>query len=85
MSIEMITAIGAFLVGIASVISAILLNRKTTALMEYRLTKVEEKLDSHNGYAQKFAETTDSIAGIKTDIAVIKTSLEYIAKEAEGK
>lgn len=83
MSIEMFTAIGAFLVGTASVISAILLNRKTTALMEYRLTKVEEKLDSHNGYAQKFAETTDSIGKIKTDIAVIKTSLQYIAKEAE--
>lgn len=83
MSIEMITAIGAFLVGIASVISAVLLNRKTTALMEYRLSKVEEKLDSHNGYAEKFAATTDSIGKIKTDIAVIKTSLQYIAKEAE--
>lgn len=83
MSIEMITAIGAFLAGIASILSAILLNRKTAALMEYRLGKVEEKLDSHNGYAQKFAETTDSIASIKTDIAVIKTSLKYITKEAD--
>ena len=81
MSIEMITAIGAFLVGIGSVISAILLNRKTTALLEYRLGKVEEKLDSHNGYAQKFAETTDSIGKIKTDIAVIKTKLEYISEK----
>lgn len=33
MSIEMITAIGAFFVGVASVLSAILLNRKTQALM----------------------------------------------------
>lgn len=78
MSIEMITAIGAFLAGIASLIGAIMLNRKTAALMEYRLGKVEEKLDSHNGYAQKFAETTDSIASIKTDIAVIKTKMEFI-------
>ena len=81
MSIELIAAIGAFLTGIASLIGAIMLNRKTTALMEYRLGKVEEKLDSHNGYAQKFAETTDSIASIKTDIAVIKTKMEFIAKE----
>ncbi len=78
MSIELIAAIGAFLTGIASLIGAIMLNRKTTALMEYRLGKVEEKLDSHNGYAQKFAETTDSIASIKTDIAVIKTKMEFI-------
>jgi len=83
MSIEMITAIGAFLVGAASVLSAILLNRKTQALLEYRLGEVERKLDIHNGYSQKFAETTDSLASMKTDIAVIKTKLEYIAKEAE--
>ena len=41
MSIELIAAIGAFLTGIASLIGAIMLNRKTTALMEYRLGKVE--------------------------------------------
>ena len=81
MSIELIAAIGAFLTGIASLIGAIMLNRKTTALMEYRLGKVEEKLDSHNGYAQKFAETTDSIASIKTDIAVIKTKMEFITEK----
>ena len=82
MSIELITAIGAFLVGIGSVISAILLNRKTVALLEQRMTVVERKLDSHNGYAQRFAETSESIAGIKTDIAVIKTKMEFIAEEA---
>lgn len=82
MGIEMITAIGAFFVGVASILSAILLNRKTQALMEYRLGKVEEKLDSHNGYAQKFAETTESIGEIRTDIAVIKAKMEYIT---EGK
>ena len=81
MSIEMVTAIGAFLVGIGSVISAILLNRKTTALLEYRLGEVERKLDSHNGYAQKFADTSSSIGEIKTDIAVIKTKLDMIMPE----
>ena len=85
MGIEMITAIGAFFVGVASILSAILLNRKTQALMEYRLGKVEEKLDSHNGYAQKFSESSDRLSKIETDIAVIKTSMEYIAKEAEAK
>ena len=81
MDAGMITAIGALIVGIASVISAIMLNRKTMALLEYRLGNVERKLDSHNGYAQKFADTTASLAEMKTDIAVIKTTLEYIKKE----
>lgn len=78
MSIEMITAIGAFLAGIASILSAILLNRKTVALLEQRMTQVERKLDSHNGYAQKFVENSEQLAEMKTDIAVIKTTLEFI-------
>lgn len=78
MSIEMITAIGAFLAGIASILSAILLNRKTVALLEQRMTQVERKLDSHNGYAAKFVENSEQLADIKTDIAVIKTKMEFL-------
>jgi hypothetical protein len=47
--------------------------------------EVEKKLDSHNGYAKKFSESSERLSKIETDIAVIKTSLEYIAKEKEGK
>ena len=82
MSAEMITAIGALIVGIASVVSAIMLNRKTMALLEYRMERVEKKLDSHNGYAKMFTETSKQIAEIQKDVAVIKTRLEYIE---EGK
>lgn len=78
MSAEMITAIGALIVGIASVVSAIMLNRKTMALLEYRMERVEKKLDSHNGYAKMFSETSQQIAEIQKDVAVIKTRLEYI-------
>ena len=85
MNAEMLTALGAFIVGLASLLSAILLHRKTMALLEYRLEQVEKKLDSHNGYAQKFSESSDRLGKIETDIAVIKTSMEYIAKEAEAK
>ena len=79
MDAGMITAISALIVGIASVISAIMLNRKTMALLEYRLGEVEKKLDSHNGYAKKFSDTTESLSEMRTDIAVIKTKLEYIS------
>lgn len=84
MTAEMITAIGALVVGLASIISAILLNRKTMALLEYRMAQVERKLDSHNGYAKMFSDTSAKIAKMETDIAVIKTSLEYIQKEAQA-
>lgn len=81
--VALITAIGAFLAGAGGIISAIMLNRKTTALLEYRMNQVEKKLDAHNGYAKMFSETSQQISEIKTDIAVIKNSLRYIEKEAD--
>ena len=80
MTAEMITALAALVVGIGSIISAILLNRKTMALLEYRMNQVEKKLDAHNGYAKMFSETSGQIGKMQTDIAVIKTSLEFIRK-----
>lgn len=82
MTAEMITAIGALVVGLASILSAILLNRKTMALLQYRMEQVEKKLDSHNGYAKMFTESSTKINKIETDIAVMKTTLEFIK---EGK
>lgn len=84
MTVEMITAIGALIAGLASIVSAIVMNRKTTALMQYRLEQVEKKLDSHNGYAKMFSESADRIAKIETDIAVIKTAFEFIQKEVKS-
>ena len=52
--------------------------------MQYRLEQVEKKLDSHNGYAKMFSESADQIAKIETDIAVIKTALEFIQKEVKS-
>ena len=81
MTPEMITAIGALVVGIGSIISAILLNRKTMALLQYRMEQVEKKLDTHNGYAQKFSESTEKIAEIQKAIAVIETEIKYIREK----
>ncbi len=81
MSAEMITAIGAFVMGVAAIISAILLNRKTMALLEYRMDQVEKKLDTHNGYAKLFSECSERITKTQTDVAVIKANIEFLKKE----
>ena len=39
---------------------------------EDRLKRIEERLDSHNSYASKFAELTETIIEMKTDIKWIK-------------
>ncbi len=72
MTAEMITAIGALIAGIAGIISAILLNRKTMALLEYRMEKVEKKLDSHNNYAQRFEEIEKALVAIQKDVEFIR-------------
>lgn len=81
--VALIAGVGGTLTGIGGVLSAILLNRKTMALLEYRMRQVEKKLDSHNGYAKMFSETSEQIGQMQTDIAVIKTSLQYIQKEVD--
>lgn len=83
MNPEMILALAALVSGVAGIISAILLNRKTVALLEYRMNEVEKRLDKHNHYSEMFSHTTDAIAEIKTDVAVIKKSLEFMTKEAD--
>lgn len=72
MTAEMVTAIGALIAGIAGIISAILLNRKTMALLEYRMEKVEKKLDSHNNYAQRFEEIEKALVAIQKDVEFIR-------------
>jgi len=74
----MIVAIGSLIAGISGIVSAVLLYRKTVALLEYRMELVEKRLDEHNGYAKKFGDITGMVAEIKTDIAVIKNEISHI-------
>lgn len=60
---------------IISVLGVILSAILSLNLVNWRLNKIEEKLDEHNGYAEKIANMT-------TDIAVIKTTLQHMQ---EGK
>lgn len=40
--------------------------------MDGRMKRIEERLDSHNSYAEKFASLTEAIVEMKTDIKWIK-------------
>ena len=45
--------------------------------------KVRKRLDSHNGYAEKFAETTKDIALLKQQQAYILKSVENLQKDID--
>ena len=65
MSIPEIIAVLSGLAGVISAIGALF-------LLEYRMKKVEEKLDEHNGYAEKLNSIEKSIVAIQKDIEYIK-------------
>lgn len=72
MNAEMITAIAALIAGFAGIISAIMLNRKTTALMEYRLEQVEKELKERKQDSVRFETIEKAILAIQKDIEFIK-------------
>ena len=49
----------------------------SASLINWRLKKLEEKVDEHNGYAKKFAETHE-------DIALMQKDIEYIKEKISG-
>ena len=59
---------------IVSVLGVILSAILSLNLVNWRLNKIEQKLDEHNGYAEKIANMT-------TDIAVIKTTLQHMQED----
>ena len=78
--------LAALIAGTASIIVNIITlsaqNRKRAveeavkdAMLESRLTNIENKLETHNDYAKKLGE-------IQTDIAVIKNDIKTLYKQA---
>lgn len=72
MTAEMITAIGALMLAVATLVSAILLNRKTIALMEYRLGQVEQSEKEKDQHGKRLEEIEKAIIAIQKDIEYIK-------------
>lgn len=48
------------------------------SIMNYRLKKLEEKVDAHNEWGEKFRSQVTDIAVMKNDIGYIKQSIERI-------
>lgn len=83
MNVELLLAIAAIITAVGGLLGTVLASNKKLAVIETELKEVKTRLDSHNGYAKKFADTSESLGEMKTDIAVIKTKLEYMANKAD--
>lgn len=78
----------ALITGICAVVGQLIITRQQTAKrrideavrdakLNDRLARIEERLDSHNSYAEKFVS-------FGTDIAVIKNDIKTLYKQQEG-
>ena len=57
---------------IGTLIGAYLANRKSTALIAYRLEQLEQKVQAHNNLVERMYEAEKDIAVLKDDIAELK-------------
>lgn len=64
-----ITAIGVLIANIQQ-------NKKTAALLDYRMSQVERKLDEHNGYSKKISEIELALVGIQKDLSYLRGERE---------
>lgn len=57
------------------IVSAALSAGACYKIINYRLTSIENRLDKHNEYAEKFADCQKNIAVISTDIKNIREDI----------
>ena len=67
-----IAIISGLCVAIPSLIATISSNKKTTALMMYRIEQLEKKVDKHNTVIERTYHLEDDIKYIKEDIKELK-------------
>ena len=59
-------------VAIPSLITTILSNKKTTALVTYRVEQLEKKVEKHNSVMERTFKIEEDMAYIKEDIKELK-------------
>lgn len=70
--IAIISGITGVITAIGVLIANLQQNKKTAALLDYRMQQVEKKIDIHNGYAKRFEEIEIAITAIQKDIEYIR-------------
>lgn len=63
-----------------NIIIALLGVASSMLLVNWRLKKLEEKVDRHNSYSDKIASLTQDVALIQKDIEYIKKALDKLGK-----
>lgn len=72
---EIVTAIiGGVCVAVPSLVATISSNKKTTALIKYRVEQLEKKQDKHNTLIERTYKLEEDVKYLKEDIKELKHS-----------
>ena len=66
---------------IQTIITAVLSVSGCYKIISYRLKKIEERLDRHNNYAEKFGECQKDIAVINETLKNIESNLDEVKRK----
>ena len=72
MSEAWMPVVTALVTGLLSLLGVYLANRKSSALIAYRLQELEKKVDKHNGLVERMTAVEVKIKDIETNIAELK-------------
>lgn len=72
MSEAWMPVITALVTGLLSLLGVYLANRKSSALIAYRLQELEKKVDKHNGLVERMTAVEVKVKDMESDIAEIK-------------
>lgn len=72
MSDSVLAAISALGTGVLSLIGVYLANRKSSALIAYRLEQLEKKVDRHNGLVERMTAAEGRLDALEDDVKELK-------------
>lgn len=72
MSDAWIAALSALVTGLLSLVGVYLANRKSSALIAYRLQKLEEKVDKHNQVVERTFKLEGQVTELQHDVRDLK-------------
>lgn len=75
-----IAIIGGVLTAIPTVLTTLSSNKKTTALLEYRLSQLEEKVNKHNNVIERTYKLEKNESVIEERLKVVEREIKEIKK-----
>ena len=77
----------AIITAVATILGQYMLSKsqhdKDNAVLNERLDGIKNRLDTHNGYAEKIGGLADDMAEVKADLREVTTDVKWLMREVQ--